>query len=390
MVCKQCGRFYHSKCLPAKGELCGECLGLCGKCALAQAEAVKCPKCGLSYHGNCELLLKELKYAQICSQCIAEALLSSDSIEARYASKSISGQNHAVLKLKSLSFLHLVCVPETQVQNIPVSRESPPLFRYEDVLKWKDCYGQKMGFVKFEARTYAEASWEYDWVISAIKADALALEEWFSPGVIRYIPPPPPRPPVKTTVEKAQELILAFGYDQNESQNEVCKAYCKLRLGDLGVDIGELSYELAIITANACQYFSNGPEMTYKGAVLKIRELFFRNIEIMLLRAWLKQLQLLQKTAVSTSETYKSSFADFKTWSSSHDIALLKAVASEGFGRWQSVLQVMGNGGEADLHRAVFGDSAVDSAKMELFVEQRTRFLIYCLMEEEYLFCETR
>lgn len=388
-VCKQCGRSYHVKCLLSKGDLCGECAGLCGKCALVQGEAVKCPKCGLSYHGNCEPLVKELTPTQVCSQCISE-VLTPETIEARYPSKSVQGQNYAVIKVKALPCTHLICVPETQVQATPLSREPAPAFQYEDVLKWKDCYGQRMGYVKFLARPYADNSWEYDWVITALKRDSLALEGWFCSEVIRYIAPPPPRPAIKTTVEKAQELLLAFGYDQNDGPSEVHRAYCQLRLGDFGVDLGELSQELPSLAASACQHFSNGAEMPYKGATLKVRELFFRNIEIMLLRAWLKQLQLLQKSAISTSETYKSSFSDFQAWSAKDDIALLQAVAAQGFGRWHSVLQSLSKTQDlGDLSRAVFGE-ATDPARLELFVEQRTRFLVYCLMEEEYLFCESR
>lgn len=335
--------------------------------------------------------MKELHPFHVCSICIQEAFSPQDSVEFRYNNKEINGQLYAVLKLKSLSYIHLAYIPVSQVRSIPISSEPLPEFTFESVLKWKDFYGRKMGLVKFAKRPYSDCSWEFEPVINALKPDLLSLEDWFSSDKIPYIPPPPPKSSLKTTIEKAQELILSFGYDQNDTQMDLKRSYCRLKLGDFGVDFEELSKELPQITALAYQQFNNGPEVTYKGAVLKIRELFFRNIEIMLMKTWLNDMKSGKKSMVSGSETYKTSFSDFKMWSFSQDFALLKAVFNYGFGNWREISQNLSENQDTNaIYREIYGDETVDLAKLELFMEQRTRFLVYCLMEDEYLFCESR
>lgn len=142
--------------------------------------------------------------------------------------------------------------------------------------------------------------------------------------------------------------------------------------------------------------FNSGTEVLYKGAVLRVKEIFFRNIEVLLIKTCIKDMAAGRKTAVSASETYRSSFGDFKGWDSTHDLCLLRSTSNFGFGRWREVLIGLLPGKDPhDVFRLVYAeDLALDTAslysRMEQFVEQRTRFLVYCLMEDEYLTCEGR
>jgi len=167
-------------------------------------------------------------------------------------------------------------------------------------------------------------------------------------------------------------------------------------LAELNIDFNSLVAELPNVLTQACIHFTAGTETLYKGAVLKVKEIFFRNIEILLIRTCVKDVAAGKKAVPSGSETYKSSFPDFKGWETAHDLLLLRSVSNNGFGRWREVLIGLIPGKDAhDVYKLVhLEDASLDHAaiyaKMEQFVEQRTRFLVYCLMEDEYLTCEGR
>ncbi len=154
--------------------------------------------------------------------------------------------------------------------------------------------------------------------------------------------------------------------------------------------------ELPNVLTQACINFAGGTETVYKGAALKVKEIFFRNIEILLIKTCVKDVAAGKKAAASGSETYKSSFPDFKGWDSGNDLLLLRSVSNYGFGRWREVLIGLIPGRDPyDVYKLVYEedaslDGAAIYARMEQFVEQRTRFLVYCLMEDEYLTCEGR
>lgn len=161
-----------------------------------------------------------------------------------------------------------------------------------------------------------------------------------------------------------------------------------MKLVDLGIDFQKLQAELPNLLTLACLHFDNG-ETPYQGVVLKVKDMFFRNLEMLLIKTCVQTAD--KKTAVSMSATYQSSFSEFPGWSSEHDIMLLKAVSTCGFGRWREVLSGLLPGRDTyDLYKLVCReeaslDAVVNSARMEQFAEQRTRFLVYCLMEDEYL-----
>lgn len=167
-------------------------------------------------------------------------------------------------------------------------------------------------------------------------------------------------------------------------------------MADLNIDFNSLVSELPNVLTQACIHFTSGTETPYKGAVLKVKEIFFRNIEILLIKTCMKDVAAGKKAVLSRSETYKSSFPDFKGWEPAHDLLLLRSVSNNGFGRWREVLIGLIPGKDPyDIYKLVHvEDASLESAaiyaRMEQFAEQRTRFLVYCLMEDEYLTCEGR
>ena len=160
------------------------------------------------------------------------------------------------------------------------------------------------------------------------------------------------------------------------------------------MEYSALIQELPCVLSQACIHFNSGPEVQYKGANIRVKDVFFRNIELLLIRNCVRDLAAGKKTAVSTSETYKASFADFKAWQAGQDLLLVKAVHGQGFGGWKEVLAALGQD-TVETYKQVYGDDGTTDVaamgnKLEGFVEQRARFLIYCLMEDEYLYCESR
>lgn len=124
----------------------------------------------------------------ICSLCLDEVQGNvKDIVETRYES-TLYSQRYSVVKLKDLSPLHLVYMPENLVQDLPISGQPPPLPQFEAVLDWKTVSTRNMGLVKFS--NLPQTYWEHEFVIKALSAaqDTTIL------------------------IEKAQELILAFGY----------------------------------------------------------------------------------------------------------------------------------------------------------------------------------
>ena len=161
--------------------------------------------------------MNELRASQICSMCVEEVKENvKEHVEKRYPPKDLYGQRYAVVKLKDLSYLHLVCLPESAVQGIPVCDEAPPALHYESVLRWKDVGSMKMGLVKFANKPEVESWWEYEFVITGLKPDPYSVEEWLCPDTLPGLRPPS-QVPLKTLVEKAQELILTFGFDPEDS-----------------------------------------------------------------------------------------------------------------------------------------------------------------------------
>ena len=258
-----------------------------------------------------------------------------------------------------------------------------------------------MGLVKFMGRPDSESVWEYEFVVKQAKPDQYRTEEWVCNDFLLNVRPPTIVPP-KTIVEKAQDLILAFGFDPEQPTSEILKAYFPLsytylRFGEADIDFKSLLEELPSVLTQACMNFNTGLEVSYKGATVKVKEVFFRNIEVLLIRNCLKDVGSGRKCTVSSSDTYKSSFPDFKSWNTSNDLLLLKSVLTFGFGRWQDVLNGLAPPGQDlyEIYKQIFGEDTNLEAgallsKLEAFVEQRTRFLVYCLMEDEYLSCESR
>ena len=148
--------------------------------------------------------------------------------------------------------------------------------------------------------------------------------------------------------------------------------------------------ELPNILMFACLHFNSGQAILYKGVALRVTDIFFRNVEILLIKNCVKEVTEGKKSAVSVSMTYRNSFADFPAWESGHDLLLLRSVSTHGFGKWRNVLDGLIPGRDIyDIYRMVNAaeaslDVAVNSERMERFAEQRTRFLVYCLMEDEY------
>ena len=159
-------------------------------------------------------------------------------------------------------------------------------------------------------------------------------------------------------------------------------------MADLGIDFQKLQAELANLLTLACLHCNSG-EISYQGVTLKVKDMFFRNFEMLLIKTCVQTAG--KKAAMSLSATYQSSFADFPGWSSEHDLKLLTAVSTCGFGRWREVLGGLLPGQDTyDLYKLVCAeeaslDAAENFAWMERFAEMRTRFLVYCLMEDEYL-----
>ena len=76
-----------------------------------------------------------------------------------------------------------------------------------------------MGLVTFADRPETEATWEYEFVIKTLKTDLYVFEEWLCLDV-----PPGAKAPQasqKYLVEKAQDLILAFGFDPEDTTGAV-------------------------------------------------------------------------------------------------------------------------------------------------------------------------
>lgn len=229
-VCCRCVRPFHSACLPASAskavpQLCPDCQGFCGKCSrINTGEKLRCPKCALAFHPGCEPLLNELRTHQICSFCLSEVQNNlRENVEIRYEPRDLYGQRYARVKVKGLSHLHLVYIPENLVQGIPVSELAPPSLQFESVLRWKDVGTKRMGLVKFANKPESESAWEYEFVIKSLKPDQYAIEEWTCQDPLPGLRPPP-QIPAKTIVEKAQELILAFGFDPEDSSAGIRRA----------------------------------------------------------------------------------------------------------------------------------------------------------------------
>lgn len=204
--CASCLRMIPAACLTftAAPSLCADCQGLCSMCKLEiSSEPLRCPRCARAYHENCE---RQLFTRQICSICLGEVQSNvKDTVETRFESQTLYGQRYAVVKLKNLSLLHLVSIPESLVQDMPVIGQRPPSPKFETVLCWKNVGTLRMGLVTFANQS--ESAWEYEFVIKAMS----------SPACNRNLV----SPSTNVIVEKAQELILAFGFNPDESVESV-------------------------------------------------------------------------------------------------------------------------------------------------------------------------
>lgn len=200
--CASCLRMMPAACLTFRTTppLCADCQGLCSMCRLGiSSEPLRCPRCARAYHENCE---GQLYIRQICSMCLGEVQSNvKDTVESRFESQTLYGQRYAVVKLKDLSLLHLVSIPENLVQDMPVSGQPPPSPQFEAVLYWKNVGTLRMGLVTFVNQS--ESTWEYDFVIKALSSPADS-KNTVSPST-------------NIIVEKAQELILAFGFNPEDS-----------------------------------------------------------------------------------------------------------------------------------------------------------------------------
>ena len=229
-LCSRCLRPFHSACLPPSAsktapQLCSDCQGFCGKCSrLNTSEKLRCPRCALAFHPGCEPLLNELRTHQICSICLSEVQTNvREHVEARYEPRDLYGQRYARVKVKDMSYLHIIYLPENMVQGIPISEQGPPVLQFECVLRWKDVGSLRMGLVKFANKPESESAWEYEFVIKGLKPDQYAVEEWTCHDQLPGLRPPPQISP-KMVIEKAQELILAFGFDPEDSSAGIRRA----------------------------------------------------------------------------------------------------------------------------------------------------------------------
>ena len=200
--CASCLRMMHAACLTFRTTppLCADCQGLCSMCKLGiSSEPLRCPRCARAYHENCE---RQLYTRQICSVCLGEVQSNvKDTVETRFESQPFYGQRYAIVKLKNLSLLHLVSIPESLVQDMPVIGQPPPSPKFEAVLRWKNVGTLRMGLVTFVNQS--ESTWEYEFVIKAMSLPA------YSRSLVS--------PSTNVIVEKAQELILAFGFNPEDS-----------------------------------------------------------------------------------------------------------------------------------------------------------------------------
>lgn len=192
-LCYRCHRTMPPICLVFRSTLplCADCQGLCSVCRrVIDSELLRCPRCARAYHETCE---SRFRIRQICSLCLDEVRSNvKETVETRYESTTLYGQPYAVVKLRDLSLIHLVYMPESLVQDLLVSGQPPPPPQFEAVLSWTTG-PQRMGLVKFA--NLSKTHWEHEFVIKALTATH----------------------DTKVLIEKAQELILAFGYTPEDS-----------------------------------------------------------------------------------------------------------------------------------------------------------------------------